>query len=88
MASIIKQSDNSLIPGQPEYGKGWKAEYNHGCCPYCNERPIAYCTTKTQYFTRNNQSEDLVNTDVNRYCKCQNKSVTAGCIPCNETINK
>lgn len=30
---------NSEIPGQPEYGKGFKPKNNSGCCSFCNKTP-------------------------------------------------
>lgn len=90
MAVITKQSDNSLIPGQPEYGKSWKAEFNHGCCTECGKQKTPVCTTKIQGFTRSDQSDSLITTIVDSYCRCQNQAPISGCDSCNEspkTIN-
>lgn len=88
MSLIINQSDNSRIPGQPEYGKSWKAEFNHGCCPSCGEQPIPVCVTTIQAFTRASQDSSLVTTITNDYyCPCQNQAPIAGCQPAVETID-
>lgn len=88
MSVITKQSDNSLIPDAPEYGKGWKAEFNHGCCSFCNNKtPPPVCVTKTQTFTRFSQAESLTSTVSNRYCPCQNQAPVSGCEPCNKPVD-
>ncbi len=88
MSLIINQSDNSQIPGQPEYGKGWKAEFNHGCCPNCNEPAPPVCIRVTQAFTRASQDSSLVTTVENPYfCPCQNQAPVSGCQPAIETID-
>jgi hypothetical protein len=88
MSLIINQSDNSQIPGQPEYGKSWKPQFNHGCCPDCKEPEKPICTTKVQAFTRYSQDPSLVTTVVNSGdCPCQNEAPATGCQEAPETID-
>ncbi len=77
---IINQSDNSQIPGQPEYGKPWKPQFNHGCCPSCGDQEQPVCTTKIQAFTRYNQDPSLVTViTTSGRCPCQDESPVSGC---------
>lgn len=52
--------NNSLIPGAPEFGKGWKQENNGGCPCNCTILQPVKCTTIIQHFTRYSQSDSLV----------------------------
>jgi hypothetical protein len=79
MSLIINQSDNSDIPDQPEYGKKWKPEFNHGCCPDCKKELPPVCTTLIQVFTRSSQDPSLVTTVTNDYCRCQKEAPVSGC---------
>lgn len=80
MSLITVQGDNSKIPGEPEYGKGWKAENNFGCCQTCGKKTPPTCTTRTSRFTRDNRDSSLVTEVVNDYvCPCQNANPVAAC---------
>lgn len=81
-------TNNADDPNSPEYLKAWKPEFNHGCCPSCNEPLPSVCVTTTQAFTRSSQDPSLVTTVTNLYyCPCQGKGPISGCQPSPETIN-
>lgn len=81
-------SSNADNPNAPEWLKNWKAEFNHGCCPNCNNPDIPVCVTSIQAFTRASQDPSLVTTVENPYyCPCQNRAPVSGCQPAVETIN-
>jgi len=69
-------SNNSLIPNAPEFGKGWKAEFNHGCCDTCAPPTPTVCTTVISFRTRG-MPAPLV---VRQNCGCQQADPLAqGC---------
>jgi hypothetical protein len=65
--------NNSLDPQAPEFGKAWKAEFNHGCCTTCGSETPPVCSQVISRITRTDQSESLVTTTEFDYdCPCQN----------------
>jgi hypothetical protein len=58
MSSI--SGTNAENPQSPEYGKGYKIENNGGCPCKVKIDQEAACKTVVQRFTRNDQSQDLI----------------------------
>lgn len=81
--SINISNSNSENENSPEWQKGYKPEFNFGCCTSCKECIPPECETTIQHFVRGSQSSNLVEVTINRYCKCQSKSIISnGCGDC------
>ena len=79
-------NDNSKLPGQIEFNRGWKADNNAGCLCNCIVPQTGSCVTIVQRFTRYDQSANLISEKDCQSCF----SAIADCldiVPTNSCVN-